>query len=325
MIDYLQRTSFSTAFTALIILTALWLPDLLAPAANYPHALDQPLQSWLLSANWMSGQSGLWVNLLLTVLTAALLLLINLRHLFVSANYRLMFLLYLILASALPEALYYPEARIAAIAVIAGLYCLFQSYQKSTALAQLFLAAMWISLAALCYFPAIVIQLTVMTGILFTRQFSWRDYTAFLAGLLCPYFYFGLYLFLTENTILPLWHSLLQNFYPLDLPVIAHHLYDYIFVSTLTVIIGWIFLTREIKGALNKIKAVYLRRSNSILLISILIAVIIFRPPYGSIMPLLAIPLSIIMANADKRLWSKKVYIFLLLLLVTAIIGSRIT
>jgi len=324
MINHIQRNTFSTVLTGMLIMTALWLPDMLAPAVKYPHAPTQPLQNWLLSAPWTSGLSGLWVNVLLTVLTAILLFVSNLRHTFVGINDRLMLLLYLILSSALPEMLYYPEARLAAIAVIAGLYCLFQSYQKNTALVQLFLSAMWISIAALCYFPAIAVLLTVAISILITRQFCWRDWTAFLAGFLCPYFYFGLYLFWTEDTIAPLWHSLSQNFFPLELPVVAHNLHEYIFVIILLVVVVWIFLTHEIKGALNKIRTVYLRSTNNWLLICVLIAVAVFRPPYGSIMPLLAIPLSIIIANADKQLWKKKVYIFFLLLLTTAIIGSRL-
>jgi hypothetical protein len=325
MITHLQRHSLYTVFTGLVILAALWLPDLLASATNYPHTVTQPLQSQLLSISWMSGLSGLWINLLLTVLIAALLFVVNTRHLFVNTNDRLMLLLYLILSSALPGALYYPESRVAAIAVIIGLHCLFQSYQKSAALTQLFLSAFWISIAGLCYFPAIAILLTVIVGILTTRQFRWRDWTAFLAGLLCPYFYFGLHLFWTEDTLLPLWHNLSQNFYPLELPVIAHNLYEYIFVITLAVITAWIFLTRKFKGALNKIMVVHLRHTNNWLLVSVLIAVIIFRPSYGSIMPMLAIPLSVIIANTDKQLWRNKVYIFFLLLLATAIIGSRIT
>ena len=324
MINYLQRHTFiTTIFAGLIILTALWLPDLLAPTASYPHFVTQPLQGWLLSAKWMSGTSGLWINLGLAVLTAALLYLSNLKHLFVNANDRLMLLLYLILVSALPKSLYYPEAQIAAIALIMGLYCLFQSYQKKTALTQLFLSAMWVSIAALFYFPAIAVLLTVIINILITRQFNWRDWTAFIAGFLCPYFYFGLYLFLAEDTIIPLWQSVQQNFQSLSLPFIAHNLFEYIFVITLAVLILWIFLTQQHKGALNKIKIVHLRQTNNWLLVGILISVVIFRPPYGSIMPLLAIPLAVIMANADNQLWRKKVYIFFLLLLVTAIIGSR--
>ncbi|MDR0295586.1 MAG: DUF6427 family protein [Prevotellaceae bacterium] len=324
MINYIQRNTFlTTVFTGLIILIALWLPDFLAPATSHPHLVTQPLQGWLLSAKWMSGASGLWVNLGLTVLTAALLFLSNLKHLFINVNDRLMLLLYLFLVSALPKSHYYPEAQIAAIAVIIGLYCLFQSYQKKAALAQLFLAAMWVSIAGLCYFPAIAVLLTVVINILITREFDWRDWTAFIVGFLCPYFYFGLYLFFSEDTILPLWQGLQQNFYPLSLPVIAHNLYEYIFVTTLAVIIIWIFLNQEYKGALNKIKIVHLRQTNNWLLVCVLISAVIFRPPYGSMMPLLAIPLSIIMANADNQLWRKKVYIFFLLLLITAIIGSQ--
>ena len=322
MINYIQRTPLHTVFAGLVILTALWLPDILASTTNYPHVLPQAAQSRLLAMPWLS---GLWVSLLLTALTAVLLFVSNLRHLFVATNDRLMLLLYLILSSALPETLYYPEARLAAIAVIIGLYCLFQSYQKSAALTQLFLSAMWISIAGLCYFPAVTILFTVAIGILTTRQCSWRDCTAFLAGFFCPYFYFGLYLFWTEDTIISLIHSLSQNFHPFELPLVAHNLYEYIFVITLIVIIVWVFLSREAKGALNKIRVVHLRHANNWLLICILIAVIIFRPAYGSIMPLLAIPLSVIIANADKQLWRKKVYIFFLLLLTTAIIGSRLT
>jgi hypothetical protein len=324
MINFIQRNTFlTTIFAGLIILTALWLPDFLTPRASPSHALTQPLQAWLLSANWLSGISGLWVNLGLTVLTAALLFLSNQKHLFVNANGRLMLLLYLILVSALPKSLYYPEAQMAATALVLGLYCLFQTYQKKTALTQLFLSAMWISIAGLFYFPAIAVLFTVIINILITRQFNWREWTAILTGFLLPYFYFGLYLFWTEDTIIPLWQSVQQNFQPLSLPITAHNLYEYIFVITLVVVIIWVFLIQEHKGALNKVRIVHLRQTNNWLLVCILISVVIFRPPYGSIMPLLAIPLSVILANADNRLWRKKVYIFFLLLLLTAIIGSR--
>jgi len=324
MIDYLQRNIFTVIFAGLIIVIALWLPDVWSPDANYPHTVTQPLQSWMLSQQWMSGMSGLLVGLALTVVAAILLFISNAKHLFVSANDRLLPLLYLALSSALPETLYYPEAQAAAIAVIMGLYCLFQSYPQKTALTQLFLSAMWISIAALSYFPAVTVLLAVFISMLSTRPFNWRDWAAFLAGCLCPYFYFGLYLLLMEDSIAPLWHSVQANFHSLSLPVIAHNLYEYVFVIILMVIIVWVCLLRKNKGALNKIRAIQLRNANRWLLICILIAVVIFQPPYGSIMPLLSIPLSIIIANADKRLWSNKIYIFLLLLLTTAIIGTRI-
>jgi len=325
MINRLQRNIFFTISAGLIILTVLWLPDLLAPAANYAQVDTQPLKGWLLPTKWMSGTSGLWINLGLTVVTAVFLYLSNLRHLFVNANHRLMLLLYLTLASALPASLYYPEAQVAAIAVVAGLYCLFQAYQRKTALAQLFLSAMWISIAGLYYFPSVAVLFVVVVSTLSARQFNWRDWTAFLAGLLCPYFYCGLYFFWTENSIIPLWQRLQENFQPIALPIIAHNLYEYIFVIILGIIIVWVYLTQNIEGALNKIKVVHLRHANNWLLFFVLISAIILRPPYGSIMPLLAIPLSIILANADNQLWRKKVYIFFLLLLFTAIIGSRIT
>jgi hypothetical protein len=324
MVSNRQHSAFFTIAAGLIILTALWLPDLLEPAANYPPLLAQPLQAWLLSMEWMSGASGLWINLGLTVLTAGLLFVLNLKHLFINTNDRLMLLTYIALSSALPETLYCPEARIAAIAVIIGIHYLFESYQRKTALAQLFLSAFWTGIATLFYFPAIAVLFVVIIGIITTRPFSWRDWPAFLTGFLCPYFYCGLYFFWVEDTIAPLWHNLEQNFHPLTLPVIARNLYEYIFVITLIVIIVWVYFIRNTGGVLNKIKVVHLREAINWLLFFILISAIVFRPLYGSIMPLLAIPLAIIIANAGKQLWRKKVYLFLLLLLATAILGSRI-
>ncbi len=74
---------------------------------------------------------------------------------------------------------------------------IFRLYKNENPLPLIFDMALLISVASLIYFPASVFVLLVALGLIILRPFSWRDWVTGFIGLLTPYFFYVLYVFLT--------------------------------------------------------------------------------------------------------------------------------
>ncbi len=300
MLETLQRNTYITWILALGLFLALWLPE------------------WTASTDfWIAGGACL--------LSAVLLFVVNRRHLFCGNNEHLFLLFYILLGSALPDTLRDTGSHIASICLIISLHYLFKTYQLKNALAPIFISVLFAGIASMFYFTAIAAVLAISISILTSRTFYWRDGVALLGGLACPYFYLGLYYFMNGGNLYPLWDGLSVHFTQACFPSIANKLFDYIFVALLSLLLLWSLFAGNPAGALNKIKVSYMRQAIITLLICLLTASVFLHPPYGSIMSLLAIPMAIIFANNYEQIRQKKIYWFLLLILCTAIIGSRLS
>ncbi len=303
MFKAILSNTFATGIVCFLLLAALWTPDLfLHPAAE---------------------SDRLWYSLLFTIASAILLFVINRLHLFAGDNENVMILYYTLLSSAMPASLCFSGAQPATLCILAGIYILFHTYQSKNILSAIFFSTLLISIASLFYLPAIGTAIAIALSIIVSRSFNWRDWTAFLGGLLLPYFYLWLYYFFFSSS-LAFWEIISANIPTLYFPHIALTFYDYLYLSALSLLVIWSLLTINTTGALNKIKASHMRQTFIFLLFSLLLAAMFFHPQHNSIMTLTAIPLSVILANASKQICKKKIYIFLLLIIFTAIIGSRI-
>ncbi len=317
---------FLTSCLCFLLLAGLWLPDILAPHNNMQPDSEalMPLQSWLIRDLGLSGEKGLWYALLFTVLSAVLLFIINRRHLFAGNHEKYMLLSYFLLTAAMPSSLYFSGAQVAAIGILLSIYFLFNSYQQQRALPAIFSATLFASIAGLFYSPATGAAIAIFISIMLSRSFTWRDGAAFLGGLSCPYFYLWLYYFLNDYAPGHFVATLAANRPSLYLPNIATNFYEYIYIATLGLLALWSLLAAKPPG-IRKIKTVHMRQYFNYLLFCFLLSTIFLHPSNGSIMTLTAIPLSVITATTATQIRRKKLYMLAILILLTVIIGSRIS
>ncbi|HND89929.1 MAG TPA: hypothetical protein PK971_16470, partial [Saprospiraceae bacterium] len=107
---------------------------------------------------------------------------------------------YALTAAALPDFLLLSAPLVAATFLPLALRRLFQSYQQTHGAAYVLDAALWVSVAALFYPPAIYLLLAVAASILVMRSFNFREEWVLLIGALIPLMLAGLGFFWADRT-----------------------------------------------------------------------------------------------------------------------------
>lgn len=102
-------------------------------------------------------------------------------------------LLYILVASALPEFLILSPALIANTFLLIALSELFQWYRAHQAAAPLFNVGFWVAVGSLCYFPMASYYLLALIGLASLRNFRPQEWLILTLGLLVPYFWLGTY------------------------------------------------------------------------------------------------------------------------------------
>ena len=108
-------------------------------------------------------------------------------------------LIYLIIASIIPQFIWFSPLLFVNSILIFALDKIFGLYKNTGALALAFDSAFLLSLSALFYFPVIVLLLVYVISILILRPFSWRDWLVGIMGFILPFFFAFLYYFLTDK------------------------------------------------------------------------------------------------------------------------------
>jgi hypothetical protein len=108
-------------------------------------------------------------------------------------------LIYLIVASIIPQFIWFSPLLFVNSILIFALDKIFGLYKNSGALALAFDSAFLLSLSALFYLPAIVFVIVYIVSILILRPFSWRDWLVGIMGFTLPFFFAFLYYFLTDK------------------------------------------------------------------------------------------------------------------------------
>ncbi len=95
---------------------------------------------------------------------------------------------YVLIASILPEFLFVSAPLVAATFVPVSLRMVFKSYKITQATALVFDAALWMSVSALFYPPALILLLAAYSGIMVMRSFNIREQLVFIIGAVTPLF-----------------------------------------------------------------------------------------------------------------------------------------
>jgi hypothetical protein len=319
------RNPYIIGLLCVVFVLLLWIPALFPSFGILTEPTTAPFQSHIVKILLLHEQTGIFINILFTALTAFCLFVSNQRHHFIAEReYRyLLPILYVILSAAIPESQPFSGAHIASLFFMMGIHYLCNIIYTRQALPAIFFASFFVTLAGLLYFPIYITLIAVFVGIIIFKPLSWRDWTTFLVGIAVPYFYVFLWLYLTGE---------LSQGYPQFITgkIITFRLPDFTyselpFCILLTVISLWALFPIRTSDASTKIKAAKMRKIINFLLLLLIIAGLLCTPSFSSMMPLISIPLSIIITNFYECTRRKKIINVLLFLLFLSILIMRTT
>jgi hypothetical protein len=326
MFNIIQRNPFATSLACLALLLLLWIPALLLPVA--PEALHlkfmMPLQQWMIEDLHLQGQAGIWASFIMVSVGACLLFIINRKHLFVAGQEQFMLLLFILISSSVPHSQQFSGAQAAVLFVLLSLHYLFRSIQAMKATSSLFLSSFFAALAGLFYFPSVIVLFTLFIGILISKPFAWRDWMAYLTGMATPCCYLLFYHYLRYGTCAGMWDAVMENFPPPAMPEMTLSAPEISLIVLLTMIALCAFLPSRSGSSLVKVKHTRMRQILKCLLFCLLLSIVPFNASQPGIIILVAIPVSILVANYYDHIRRKKLFQLLLFLLCLAIAGVRI-
>jgi hypothetical protein len=327
MFSIIQRNPFATALVCMALLMMLWAPAFLLPLT--PDALNlarmMPLQRWMIDDLQLQGHAGIWTSLITVSLSTCLLLIVNRKHLVVAGQEQFMLLLFVLLSSATPHAQQFSGAQAAAFFVLLGMYYLFQSIQALKATSALFLASFFTAVASLFYAPSAVVFFTLFIGILLSKPFAWRDWIAYFAGIATPCFYLFFHHYLRYGSYVDCLEMMIDNMPLPAMPELALSVPEIALFVLLGVMAVCSFFPGRPSGSLIKVKSTRMRQILKCLLFFLFLAALLFSASQPGMMPLLAIPLSILAANYYDNIRRKKFFNLLLFLICLAVALARLT
>lgn len=163
--------------------------------AELYHALVQ----WILSAG--TG-SALLASVTAFVLLYAQALMINYfinAFRMISKPTYLPAMAYLLLTTLLPEWNFLSSPLVATTLVLWAIIILFRLYNVQVARGPVFNIGLLLGLSSYLYFPAAAFLLCFLLGMMVLKPFRLNEVVLFLIGCLTPYYFYGTYLFLTNN------------------------------------------------------------------------------------------------------------------------------
>jgi hypothetical protein len=326
MLESLKRNNFLALLFCLPLSLVLWLPRLICAADISVDITHQgvvlPLTS--LYEN-VPGAWLMWLAFLLTCLNTFGLMLLYNRYTLHTTNSLLLPLLYVLLSAAIPVAQGFSYVQIEVLAVIIALYFLLPPPASRTGLGEVFMGTFWLSVACLFFPPGLAMLLVVPATLLLLRPFAWRDWAMFLTGAMAPFVYTFLYLRMAMR------HTAGEIFMKLQavLPEIPHGIIHsplpvYLFYAALTIVLFIAIVRSSSRQTPSKISALRIRTVLCWMLLFV-IAGIIFYPAYHYyIMPLLAVPAALLLADYFARPKSRKTKRFCWIILLAAILYLQI-
>lgn len=175
---------------------------------------------------------------------------------------------YLLITSLLPEWSYLSAALVASTLVIWSFSKLFKLYNIATANGIIYNTGLIIGIASFIYFPSLFFGLCILLGLMILRPFRINELLLFLLGVLCPYYFYAVYLFLTDsltvNKLLP----------PLQVKFSLFTKSVWVVISTILLSIPFLLGGYYVQSHLRKM-LIQARKNWSILLIYLLLALFI--------------------------------------------------
>ena len=108
---------------------------------------------------------------------------------------------YILITSLVPEWSYLSAALVASTLIIWAFIKVFKLYNVGSANGIIFNIGLLLGLASFIYFPSLAFVLCVFLGLLILRPFSVNELVLVLFGIITPYYFYAIYLFLTDTLV----------------------------------------------------------------------------------------------------------------------------
>jgi hypothetical protein len=158
--------------------------------------------------NWLFGKKALYFTLLAVALlfmqAMQLNRLVNYFRL-LPGNTFLPAMSYLLLTSFFKDWNYFSAALLTNSFLLIALVGMARIYNRASVKGMVFNIGFVIGLAVLFYFPAVIFFLLLWMVLAINRPFHLSEWIIAVLGILCPFYFYGTYLFLT-NHFSKLWH-----------------------------------------------------------------------------------------------------------------------
>ncbi len=249
----------------------LKLPMFLHPKVPIPQKLDGFLYKAMLQ--WFSGWN-ISFPIIYSIIAFALLYiqaisfnkLANAQRMLPKPTY-LVGMSYLLITSVFPDWQVLSAPLIINTFLIWILSRLCNLYNNQQAKTSLFNIGMMTGLATFFYFPSIAFALLIIVGLIITRPFKLPEWIIAFLGILCPYYFLGAWVFLTDR-----WQG--YKFPGVAITVPSFHestwAYTAIIFILLAMIVGSIFVQNNMRRLL-----VQSRKSWSLIYLYLLVALLV--------------------------------------------------
>jgi hypothetical protein len=172
---------------------------------------------------------------------------------------------YLIITSLLPEWSYLSAPLVTATLIIWILIKLFRLYNTANARAQIFNIGLLSGIGSYIYFPSVCFIVCILLGLMILKPFKFNEIILFLLGCLTPYYFYAVYLFLSDRLTF-------KTFFPhVSVTVPAMKSSIWLAISTLLLAIPFLMGGYYIQVHLRKM-LIQVRKNWSILLLYLLLA-----------------------------------------------------
>lgn len=172
---------------------------------------------------------------------------------------------YLLITSLLPEWNFLSSPLVASTVIILIIITLFRLYNVYTARGSVFNMGLLLGIASYIYFPAASFLIFVLLGMMILKPFRLNEIILLFMGALTPYYFYGAYLFLTNNLSV-------ESFLP-HVSVNVPEIKSTVWLATSTVFLAIPFLLGGffVQSHLHKM-LIQVRKNWSIILLYLLLA-----------------------------------------------------
>lgn len=175
---------------------------------------------------------------------------------------------YLLITSLLPEWNYFSPPLLASTLVIWVILKLFRMYNVGAVKGRVFNAGLIVGLCSLIYFPSAAFLICVLLGILILRPFRLNELVLLFLGAITPYYFWSVYLFLTDRLSL-------RTVFPavsFDVPDVQHSIR--LAIAAVFLVMPFMVGAFHLQNHLRKM-LIQVRKNWSIVLIWLLLALLV--------------------------------------------------
>lgn len=205
LVKFLRKDSPAVLLVLLVATVGIWFRNLFGIAApiHIPElTYGTPVELFINRINIDFPHLSIWGGFAIMVLVMVQMQSLNNQYIFIPKRSVLPQILFVVVGFSFLSVQNLTPALVALPIIGLAFSSIFASYRKDYAQGDTFLAAFFMSLAAVIYLPAITFVLTLFFALIIMRPFSWREWIAMLAGFIVPLAFLGAYILFFDSELL---------------------------------------------------------------------------------------------------------------------------